>query len=70
MYRNTIGIHNCLSCVQNCVTSREVQEKNLNHVKRGRSCEAESNSPFSRRMPSAASDDGGSKCDPVARKLV
>lgn len=53
-----------------CVTSREAQEENLSHVKRGRSCEAESNSPSSKRMPSAASDDGSNKCNPVATKLV
>ena len=53
-----------------CVTSREAQEEKLSHLKRGRSCEAESNSPSAKRMPSAASDDGGSECNPVARKLV
>ena len=54
-----------------CVTAREAQEEKLNHLKRVRSCEAESNSPSAKRMPSAASDDGGSKCiNPVARKLV
>ena len=45
-----------------CVTSRKAQEESLSHVKRGRSCEAESNSPSSKRVPSASSDDGGSKC--------
>ena len=54
-----------------CVTSREAQEENLSHVKRGRSCEAESNSPSSKRVPSTSRDDGGSKCtNPVGRKLV
>jgi len=53
-----------------CVTSREAQEEKLSHLKRGRSFEAESNSPSAKRMPSAASDDGGSKYNPVARKLV
>ena len=52
------------------MTSREPQEENLSHVKRGRSYEAESSSPSSKRMPSAASDDSGSKCNPVACKLV
>lgn len=51
------------------VTSREAQE-NLSHVKRGRSSEAESSSPCSKRMPSAASDDSGSKCNPVVCKLM
>ena len=41
----------------------------MSHVKRGRSYEAESISPSSKRMPSAASDDSGSKCNPVARRL-
>lgn len=54
-----------------CVTSREAQEENLSHVKRGRSNEAESSSPSSKRMPSAASADSESKCNPVAHgKLV
>ena len=52
------------------VTSREAQEENLSHVKRGRSSEAESSSPCSKRMPSAMSDDSGSKCNPVACKLM
>ena len=52
------------------VTSREAQEENLSHVKKGRSSEAESSSPSSKRMPSAASDDSGSKCNPVACKVV
>ena len=53
------------------LTSREAQEENLkSHVKRGRSYEAEPSSPSSKRMPSAASDDSGSKCNPVACKLV
>ena len=43
------------------VTSREAEEGNLSHVKRGRSSEAESSSPPSKRMPSAASDNSGSK---------
>ena len=52
-----------------CVTSRKVQDENLSHVKRGRSCEAESNSPSSKRVPSASSDDG-KRTNPVGRKLV
>ena len=52
------------------VSSREAQEENLSPVKRGRSSEAESSSPCSKRMPSAASDDSGSKCNPVACKLM
>lgn len=52
------------------VTSREAQEQNLSHIKRGRSSEAESSSPCSKRMPSAASDDSGSRCNPVACKLI
>lgn len=51
-----------------CVTSREAQEENLNHVKRGRCYEAESSSPSTKRMPSAAREE--SKCNPQARKLV
>ena len=52
------------------VTQRQAQEENLSHVKRGGSSEAESTSPCSKRMPSAASDDSGSKCNPVACKLM
>ena len=49
------------------VTSREAQEENLSHIKMGRSYEAESSSPSSKRMPSAASDNSGSKCKLVSR---
>ena len=52
------------------MTSREAQEENLSHIKRGRSSEAESSSPSSKRMPSAASDYSGSKCNSVACKVV
>ena len=52
------------------VTSRGALEENLSQVKRGRNSEAESSSPCSKRMPSAASDDSGSKCNPVACKLM
>ena len=52
------------------MTSREAQDENLSHIKRGRRYEAESSSPSSKRMPSAASDDSGSKCNPVSCKLV
>ena len=42
----------------------------MSHVKRERSSEAESSSLSSKGMPSAASDDSGSKCNPVVCKLV
>ena len=54
------------------VTSREAKEENLSHVKMGRSSEAESSSPCSKRMLCAACDDSGSKCNPkqVVCKLM
>ena len=52
------------------VTSKEAQEESLSHVKRGRSSEAKCSSPSSKRMPSATSDNSGSKCNLVACKRM